>query len=706
MEKEKETMKLKRQLAGLLMILLMLTMLLPAGAYAEDGMNPNEMSGECGAGGSSVKWELSGAGDDLTLTLSGAGATRDVFASRDSNQYNLLAPKSDTAYISETWQALVSRYEKVTKIVIGEGITAIGTANFESMKNVTEVSLPSTLTSIGDWAFRGLGKVKELKIPNGVTFIGAGAFKDWASIEDLVIPDSVTVIGHANKNGYDSRIGAFQGCTSLKTVTISKNLKTIYNWTFSGCSSLKTVEIPRGITVMGTEVENTGSSEIGNPYMGGIGIFENCTSLESIILPSTIKTIYEYAFYHCDSLKDIYYEGSESEWKNVEMRNIGNWDTAMQARMHYNCKTGNIFTASDYKGESNLVIPEGVTRIDDYALTGCSNIKTVSLPSTLSYIGYYAFQNCTGLTTVTIPGSMKYVNRGAFNGCTALKEVKFNSGVSIIGTDSEGKFSGQVKPSGFGTFEGCTSLKDVYVPKSVTSIGEYSFYTCPALTDVYYEGTQDDWKKIPIVNGSNQPIIRANIHYGSYSGNGGGADRPSARYHDVDPNAWYVPYVDFAISAGIMNGTGNSTFSPNAEVTRAQLVQVLYALEKKPTVEVTKKYSDIKAGQWYAAAVSWASAFNIAAGFEDGSFKPDRSVTRQDMAVMMYAFAKYKGIETNTSASVDSFSDRGKISSYALRAMKWAVGKKYMSGMGNNTLAPRGTTTRAQLATVMKAMIG
>ena len=699
-------MKSKRLLTVFLAVVLIVTIILPFSSLADETVDPNATSDSCGTNGDNVKWELSGSGSSLTLTLSGTGATKDVFASRDSKDYNLLIPKIESQYTSEIWQALESRAEKVTKIVIGEGITAIGAANFENMTNVTEVTLPSTLTSIGDWAFRGLNNVKDLKIPDGVTFIGAGAFKDWASIEDLVIPDSVTVIGHANQNGYDSRIGAFQGCTNLKTVKISKNLKTIFNWTFSGCSSLKTVEIPSGITVMGTEVENTGSSEIGNPYMGGIGIFENCTSLESIILPSTIKTIYEYAFYHCDSLKDIYYEGSESDWKNVEIRNVGNWDTAMQARMHYNCKTGKTFAASDYKGESNLVIPEGTTRIDDYALMGCSSIKTVSLPSSLNYIGYYAFQNCTGLTSVTIPGSVKYINRGVFNGCTGLKEVKLISGVGMIGTDSEGQFSGQVKPSGYGSFEGCSSLKTVYVPKSVTSIGEYSFYTCPALTDVYYEGNQEEWKKIPIVNGSNQPIIRANIHFNSYSGNGGGADRPSTRYKDVDQNAWYVPYVDFAISAGIMSGTSNDTFSPDAQVTRAQLVQVLYAMENKPAIATTKKYSDIKEGQWYSAAVSWATAYNIAAGYEDGTFKPNRSVTRQDMAVMMYAFAKYKGIETETSASVDTFADKGMISNYALRAMKWAVGKKYMSGMGNNTLAPRGTTTRAQLATVMKAVIG
>lgn len=694
-----------------LIIILALTFIiglfLPAGVLAEES-SADSTSGFCGADGDNAKWEITGSGDNTTLTISGTGATIDVLADRDLDNYNVLAPDYESRYSSNVDSNLVrERDEKITRIVIEEGITAIGRGNFQRMPNVTEVVFPKSLKSVGDWAFRGMSKVKELKIPDGVTFIGAGAFKDWASIEDLVIPDSVTVIGHANTNGYDSRIGAFQGCTNLKSVYISKNLKTIFNWTFSGCSSLKTVEIPSGITVMGTEVENTGSSEIGNPYMDGIGIFEDCTSLESITLPKTIKTIYEYAFFHCTALKDIYYEGSESDWKKVEIRNVGNWETAMQARMHYNCKSGKIFTSADYHGESDLIIPEGTTSIDDYALAGCSSIRSVTLPSSLTYLGVYAFQNCTGLTSVTIPGSVRYVTRGAFNGCTSLQEVKIGSGISLIGTDTEGKFSGQVKPSGFGSFEGCTALRAVYIPKSVTSIGEYSFYNCPALRDVYYEGSQEEWSRIPIVNGSNQPVISvAAKHFNSYQSSTREPNCPSARFVDVGVNEWYHVYVDFAISAGIMAGVSSDHFSPNAEVTRATLVQVLYALEEKPAVTGAKQFSDVPSGQWYSDAVGWASRNEIVGGYPDGTFKPDRSISRQDMAVMIFAYARYKGMDTSTRASVESFNDRGKISKYALPALQWAVGKKYMSGVGGNTLAPLGTTTRAQLATVMKAVVG
>ena len=688
-----------------MIIMLMLTIMMTASVFGEESIGAEAMSGVCGADGDNAKWELTGSGNDLTLTISGTGATKDISASRDSNSFNIICPPEECH--NGVDEAHRERNKKVTKIVIREGITSIGQANFQQFNNVTEVVLPTSLKSIGDWAFRGLDKVESIHIPDGVTFIGGGAFKDWNALETLVIPDSVTVIGHDNRDSFDSRVGAFQNCTSLRSVQISKNLKIIYNWTFSGCTSLKTVEIPSGVTRLGSEVKSEGSWYTDSLYMDGIGVFEGCTALESIIIPSTVKTIYEYAFYQCGALKDIYYEGSESDWKNVDMHNVGNWDTAMQARMHYNCKSGKIYTAADYKGETNLVIPEGVTRIDDYALAGRTGIRSVTLPSTLTYIGVYAFQNCTGLTSVTIPGSVKYITRGSFNGCTGLQEVKFGSGVTLIGTDTEGKFSGQVKPSGFGSFEGCTSLKTVYIPKSVTSIGEYSFYNCPSLRDVYYQGTQEEWKKIPIVNGSNQPVITvATKHYSSYDATEREANCPSAKFVDVAPGEWYHQYVDFALSAGIMAGTSSSRFSPNAEVTRATLVQVLYARENKPSATMTRKFSDVGDSQWYSVAVSWASENNIVGGYPDGTFRPNKSISRQDMAVMMFAYAKYKGMDTATSASVDSYRDSEKISNYALSSIRWAVGKKYMSGTGENILSPLGTTTRAQLATVMKAVVG
>ena len=593
--------------------------------------------------------------------------------------------------------------DSLREMEVPSTVAEVQGATFYQCLGLEKVTVPNTWTEIPPCFLLGCTKLESFTIPEKVKVIRMGAFQE-SGLKSIEMPDSVEVIENhptreqdqwasAECRDMSGDLGAFWQCASLKTVKFSKNLKSLGNRTFVGCSALEEVELPTNLTQLGDD-------------RGNWGVFCDCSSLKRITIPRSLKSINEWVFLRCDNLKDLYYEGTESEWKNFVIQPMGNYNYTSTARVHYNCYKEKTFRAEDYHGEENLVIPEGYTRIDEYAFQNAKNLKSVSLPTTLEYIGYYAFQNCTGLTSITIPGSVKYITRGSFNGCTSLTEVKIASGVTLIGTDSEGKFSGQVKPSGYGSFEGCTSLKTVHIPKSVKSIGEYSFYNCPALSDVYYEGTKDEWAKIPIVNGSNQPVITvATKHFNSPAVTMREPNCPSAKFVDVAPGEWYHQYVDFAISHGIMAGTSSTRFSPNAEVTRATLVQVLYALESKPAVEITKKFSDVGNSEWYSAAVSWASKNNIVGGYPDRTFRPNKSISRQEMAVMMFAYAKYKGMDTATSANVDSYRDSGKISNYALPALRWAVGKKYMSGTGENVLSPLGTTTRAQLATVMKAVM-
>lgn len=593
--------------------------------------------------------------------------------------------------------------DSLKNMEIPSTVTTVVGGTFVRCNNLEQVTVPDTWTEIPPNFLLQCPKIESFRIPENVKIIRMGAFQE-TGLQAIVIPNSVEEIQNhpvreqdmwasADCRDMSGDLGAFWKCTSLKKVKFSKNLKSIGNRSFTGCTSLEEVELPANLTQLGDD-------------RGNWGVFCDCSSLKRITIPRSLKSIGEWVFLRCDNLSDLYYEGTELEWKNFVIQPMGNYNYTSIARVHYNCYKEKTFRAEDYHGEENLVIPEGYTRIDEYAFQNARTMKTVTLPTTLEYIGYYAFQNCTGLTSITIPGSVKYITRGSFNGCNSLAEVKIANGVTLIGTDSEGKFSGQVKPSGYGSFEGCTSLKTVHIPRTVKSIGEYSFYNCPALSDVYFEGTKEEWAKIPIVNGSNQPVITvATKHFNSPAVTVREPNCPSAKFVDVAPGEWYHQYVDFALSTGIMAGTSSNRFSPNAEVTRATLVQVLYARENKPRVTMTKKFSDVGDNQWYSAAVSWASENNIVGGYPDGTFRPNKSISRQDMAVMMFAYAKYMGMDTAISASVDSYQDRGKISNYALPALRWAVGKKYMSGTGENVLSPLGTTTRAQLATVMKAVM-
>jgi hypothetical protein len=175
-------------------------------------------------------------------------------------------------------------------------------------------------------------------------------------------------------------------------------------------------------------------------------------------------------------------------------------------------------------------------------------------------------------------------------------------------------------------------------------------------------------------------------------------------FSDVSDGDWFKTYVDYVSEKGFMVGTGGE-FNPEGTLNRAQGVTVLYAMEGKPSVEDSGKFNDL-AADWYKNAVNWAVASGITVGKGNGKFAPDDPLTREQIAVMMKAYAKIKGYDTSASADLSKFSDSGKVSSWAKDAMKWAVGVGIISGKvenGKTVLAPGETTTRAQFAAISKS---
>ena len=143
-------------------------------------------------------------------------------------------------------------------------------------------------------------------------------------------------------------------------------------------------------------------------------------------------------------------------------------------------------------------------------------------------------------------------------------------------------------------------------------------------------------------------------------------------------------------------------FSPDAAVTRGTVAQILYAAEGKPEGTKSAGVKDVKEGAWYCDAVNWCVASKLAAGYTDGTFRPNDPVTRQQLAAMLYQYAAFSGKDTSASADLRRFSDSGDVSEYAVTAMKWAVAHRLISGTGRG-LEPKGTATRAQLAVILKA---
>lgn len=188
----------------------------------------------------------------------------------------------------------------------------------------------------------------------------------------------------------------------------------------------------------------------------------------------------------------------------------------------------------------------------------------------------------------------------------------------------------------------------------------------------------------------------------------GGRDCPGLSYGDVDPAAWYHEAVDYMLEHGLMNGTGEDTFSPDTAVSRAMLVAILHRLEGSPDLPAdynVPAFSDVTAetGAWYIDAVRWAAYEGIVTGYADGTFVPNAAVTREQMVAMLYRYAQYKGADISAAenANILSYTDALDISEYAVSAMQWACGAGLISGVSAGVLAPSSATSRAQTAKVI-----
>ncbi len=169
---------------------------------------------------------------------------------------------------------------------------------------------------------------------------------------------------------------------------------------------------------------------------------------------------------------------------------------------------------------------------------------------------------------------------------------------------------------------------------------------------------------------------------------------------DVPTGAYYYDAVAYASQNGLMNGVSADSFAPDATTSRGMIVTILYRLEDSPSA-AQADFADVAAGAYYAGAVAWASANGIVTGYGDGTFGPDTAITREQLAAILYRYAQYLGLEVSQTADLTGYGDAADISEWAQQAFAWAVREGLISGMDDGTLAPQGTATRAQVATIL-----
>lgn len=171
-------------------------------------------------------------------------------------------------------------------------------------------------------------------------------------------------------------------------------------------------------------------------------------------------------------------------------------------------------------------------------------------------------------------------------------------------------------------------------------------------------------------------------------------------FTDTAKGAWYQGAVEYVYRNSIMTGTSATSFEPNAPLSRAMVAQILYNLEGQPTVEGESTFADAS-GHWAVNAIAWAQQTGVVNGYEDNTFRPNRAASREELAQMLYNYAKVKGYDLTASGDLTAFPDGSKVSSWAEAAMAWANGNELINGHDDGTLQPGGDSTRAQAASIL-----
>ncbi len=416
------------------------------------------------------------------------------------DQYAFYYNENITSVIMEDSVTSIDSYafyycQKLTSVVIGDNVTSIGSYAFSGCISLTSIIIPDNVESIGQYAFRYCYNIISVVIGDNVTSIDSNAFNSCYRLIEIYNLSSLTITAGSSDNGYigyyainvytdavgesklsidsngfilytdgeDVKLVGYQGTATdiiipstvteiyqyafyyndkITSLVIGDNVTSIGIWSFNSCTSLTSV-------IIGDNVESIDSYA-----------FYNCLSLTSITIGESVTSLGSYAFFYCSSLMDVYYNGSMGDWCNIT------FGTEYSNPMYH---ASNLYikdSSGKYNLLTELVIPDTVTAINNYAFYGFIHLISVVIADSVESIGEKAFYECISLTSVVIADSVESIGEKAFYNCTSLVSVVIPDSVISIGSCA---------------FYNCIRITSVVIGNGVTSIGSYAFCNCTSL---------------------------------------------------------------------------------------------------------------------------------------------------------------------------------------------------------------------------------
>ena len=512
---------LNKRFLALALALVMALALVPTAALAAD----SEFTIENG-----VLTGYSGLGGDVVIP-DGVTSIGDNVFSGNTNVTGVTIPNTVTSIGEGAF-----RGTELTSVTIPNSVTSIGPWAFGACNNLTSIAIPASVTSIANHTFDYCLNLTSVSIPNTVTKIGYAAFNGCGSLTSAVIPNGVTSI----------ESNTFASCTSLTSVTIPGSVTSFGELSFLNCTSLKDVyfggtkaqweafifdsyydeplikaTIHYGATASTANSDFTIENGVLTKYNGaggavtipdgvssiGDSVFQGNTSVTSVTIPNGVTSIGKFAFQNCSNLTSVTFPNSL---------------IAIKERAFYCCAS-----------LTDMILPSGIQSIESCAFFDCVSLKELVIPNSVTHLGERSFQGCKSMTRVTFePGGADLtLTHGTFAHCANMAEMNLSDRITIIGGVDEGYWG-----SGY-VFVNSPELHSIVIPKSVKQIYTHCFGDCTGLTsvtilnpstqidnyafintnvkDVYYVGTETQWKELKIDSAGNSKLLSATIHYNS-----------------------------------------------------------------------------------------------------------------------------------------------------------------------------------------------